>query len=153
MQSLSSGFDDYPRASHPSEDERHVDLRCWMYLAADCMNSIQEFMGKKDGLVTVRRTWHENRLQSLNLFITYIFWHCILQEDYSSIAKLLSDFNLLNQVYIFKCKCLQGYPFITSVISDKNRMISCTHSPLFFNRCTMTRTMGLTLTLVIIQKK
>ncbi|CAE5958617.1 unnamed protein product [Arabidopsis arenosa] len=71
-QSLSSGLDDYPRASHPSEDERHVDLRCWMYLAADCMNSIQEFMGKKDRLVT---------------------------EDYSSIAKLLSDFNLLNQMH------------------------------------------------------
>ncbi|CAL9216405.1 unnamed protein product [Arabidopsis halleri] len=71
-QSLSSGLDDYPRASHPSEDERHVDLRCWMYLAADCMNSIQEFMGKKDRLVT---------------------------EDYSSIAKLLLDFNLLNQMH------------------------------------------------------
>ncbi|XP_010478035.1 PREDICTED: alpha-glucosidase 2 isoform X2 [Camelina sativa] len=71
-QSLSSGLDDYPRASHPNEDERHVDLRCWMYLAADCMNSIQEFMGKKDILVT---------------------------EDYSSIAKLLSDFTLLNQMH------------------------------------------------------
>ncbi|XP_006306769.2 alpha-glucosidase 2 [Capsella rubella] len=71
-QSLSSGLDDYPRASHPNEDERHVDLRCWMYLAADCMNSIQEFMGKKETLVT---------------------------EDYSSISKLLSDFTLLNQMH------------------------------------------------------
>ncbi|KFK44494.1 hypothetical protein AALP_AA1G264500 [Arabis alpina] len=71
-QSLSSGLDDYPRASHPSEDERHVDLRCWMYLAADCMNSITEFLGKKDRLVT---------------------------EDYNSTAKLLSDFNLLNQMH------------------------------------------------------
>ncbi|CAN8304148.1 unnamed protein product [Cochlearia groenlandica] len=71
-QSLSSGFDDYPRASHPSEDERHVDLRCWMYLAADCMSSITEFLGKKDSRVT---------------------------EDYSSIAKMLSDFNLLNEIH------------------------------------------------------
>ncbi|KAG2320782.1 hypothetical protein Bca52824_013995 [Brassica carinata] len=71
-QSLSSGLDDYPRASHPTDDERHVDLRCWMYLAADCMNSIIEFLGEKDRPVTV---------------------------DYRLTVKLLSDFNLLNQMH------------------------------------------------------
>ncbi|KAK4597669.1 hypothetical protein RGQ29_015261 [Quercus rubra] len=69
---LSSGLDDYPRASHPSEDERHLDLRCWMYLASDCMHSIAELLDKdaKPG------------------------------KDYGATAKLLSDFQILNQMHL-----------------------------------------------------
>ncbi|KMZ58741.1 Mannosyl-oligosaccharide glucosidase [Zostera marina] len=47
---LMSGLDDYPRASHPSEIERHLDLRCWMLLAADCLQSIAKVFGNKDSL-------------------------------------------------------------------------------------------------------
>lgn len=68
---LMSGLDDYPRASHPTDDERHVDLRCWMLLAADCMHSISELNVKGKGVETV----------------------------YSSAAKVLSDFELLNQMH------------------------------------------------------
>ncbi|KAK7359395.1 hypothetical protein VNO77_01353 [Canavalia gladiata] len=68
---LSSGLDDYPRASHPSVDERHLDLRCWMLLAADSLHSIEELLDKetKPGY------------------------------NYGSTAKLLSDIELLNQMH------------------------------------------------------
>ncbi|QCD83381.1 mannosyl-oligosaccharide glucosidase [Vigna unguiculata] len=68
---LSSGFDDYPRASHPTADERHVDLRCWILLAAECLHSIEELLYKetKPGM------------------------------NYGSTAQLLSDIELLNQMH------------------------------------------------------
>ncbi|CAL5433605.1 unnamed protein product [Camellia sinensis] len=68
---LTSGLDDYPHASHPTKDERHLDLRCWMFLAADCMHSISKLLPKE----------HE------------------LGKEYDSAAKLLSNFEILNQMH------------------------------------------------------
>ncbi|KAA8528986.1 hypothetical protein F0562_033526 [Nyssa sinensis] len=68
---LSSGLDDYPRASHPSEEERHLDLRCWILLAADCVHSISKLLKK------------ENEAG----------------KEYGLTAKILSDFELLNQMH------------------------------------------------------
>ncbi|KAJ8758894.1 hypothetical protein K2173_002673 [Erythroxylum novogranatense] len=69
---LSSGLDDYPRASHPNEEERHVDLRCWMLLAANCMHSISRLVMEKSKF----------------------------EKDYGLTAKMLADFEILNQMHL-----------------------------------------------------
>ncbi|KAL4570114.1 hypothetical protein LXL04_025765 [Taraxacum kok-saghyz] len=71
---LSSGLDDYPRASHPTTEERHLDLRCWMLLASNCMNSISNHLTNK------------NKSQKL----------------YANTANLLADFDLLNKLHFDK---------------------------------------------------
>ncbi|KAL5275817.1 MOGS family protein [Megaselia abdita] len=47
---LSSGLDDYPRASHPTSSERHLDLRCWIALASRVMYELSSLLGKDNDI-------------------------------------------------------------------------------------------------------
>ncbi|KAK0416022.1 hypothetical protein QR680_012253 [Steinernema hermaphroditum] len=42
---LPSGLDDFPRASHPNDNERHLDLRCWMTFASQVLARLAELSG------------------------------------------------------------------------------------------------------------
>lgn len=45
---LASGLDDYPRASHPTNEERHIDLRCWIAFASGVMADLAHILGRDD---------------------------------------------------------------------------------------------------------
>ncbi|XP_004696166.1 mannosyl-oligosaccharide glucosidase [Echinops telfairi] len=50
---LPSGLDDYPRASHPSTAERHLDLRCWVALGARVLLRLAEQLGEAEAVANL----------------------------------------------------------------------------------------------------
>lgn len=45
---LTSGLDDFPRASHPNDKEHHIDLRCWIAFAAGVMADLARLLDRDD---------------------------------------------------------------------------------------------------------
>ncbi|KAL3863051.1 hypothetical protein ACJMK2_004833 [Sinanodonta woodiana] len=66
---LTSGLDDFPRASHPTDDEYHVDLRCWMALASKLMSDIAAIVGEDSGAYLAT-----NKLLTDNSLLDELHW-------------------------------------------------------------------------------
>nr|SVE77464.1 EOG090X024P [Daphnia lumholtzi]SVE78094.1 EOG090X024P [Daphnia lumholtzi] len=112
--SLSSGLDDYPRASHPTTYERHLDLRCWITLAAKVMASIADLTGREG------RKYHE----------TFIFLsnnELLNAQHWSEKAKRYADYGLhTSNVTLRRPKSVAGQPK-----PDKIRWVSEEPTPRF----------------------
>ena len=46
---LASGLDDYPRASTPGPDERHVDIVCWLAAGSRALSRLAATLGDAAG--------------------------------------------------------------------------------------------------------
>ncbi|EQC28871.1 hypothetical protein SDRG_13381 [Saprolegnia diclina VS20] len=72
---LASGLDDYPRASSPSDDERHVDLLAWMAKAASVLATVATAIGHDGSTYTAL---HATYLEALDTY----HWSNGLYLDY-----------------------------------------------------------------------
>jgi mannosyl-oligosaccharide glucosidase len=76
---LTSGLDDYPRASHPTDKERHLDLRCWIALASNVMAKIAELTNNFDD----KKAYYEHYLTlSDNNLLNSLHWSGSQYADY-----------------------------------------------------------------------
>lgn len=78
---LTSGLDDYPRASHPNIDERHIDLRCWIAFAAGVMKKLSDLLKQPS------YKFHEtHEFLTDNKLLNKLHW--------SSVSQMYADYGL-----------------------------------------------------------
>ena len=80
---LSSGLDDSPRASHPTDTERHVDLLSWVALANKVMSQVATAVGEEEDAARFRQ--QTSKLTSLS--------H-LSKQHWDSENKRFSDYGL-----------------------------------------------------------
>ncbi|KAF8370653.1 mogs-1 [Pristionchus pacificus] len=97
---LASGLDDFPRASHPSDKEYHLDLRCWMAVASRVLARLAETFSTADEAESYRRKYTE-----LSDFGN------LVQRHWTEEGKQFADFGLhsLNVRLVQREKLVQGH--------------------------------------------
>lgn len=78
---LTSGLDDYPRASHPNDQERHLDLRCWIALASKVMADLSEIVTHSEQSNSRAYKTHYEALKD-NKLLDELHWSNSQYADY-----------------------------------------------------------------------
>ena len=113
---LTSGLDDYPRASTPHIGELHVDLLSWMGLFASSMAQFAETLGNDDDAL-------EYRQQAEDIAANVIDLHWNDEERLFCDASVGHD----DESYF---ECHPGYvslfPFLTQLLKPESEQLSAT---------------------------
>lgn len=78
---LTSGLDDYPRASHPTDQERHLDLRCWMAWASKVMADLFDIVANDRQSIDNPYRVHYEMLKD-NKLLDELHWSNSQYADY-----------------------------------------------------------------------
>ena len=78
---LTSGLDDYPRASHPNDQERHLDLRCWIAWASKVMGDLSEIVSHHETKDSMSYKVHYETLRD-NRILNELHWSDTQYADY-----------------------------------------------------------------------
>jgi mannosyl-oligosaccharide glucosidase len=112
---LSSGLDDYPRASRPSAREMHVDLLSWMAKSSEIMSRL----AKMSGLLDKAAAFEQER-ERYALGLDRYHWDEQLQS-YFDIGEHSADGKIVPQVVI-RCRDAQGRAVdATAPVNDVQR--------------------------------
>lgn len=99
---LSSGLDDYPRASSPSDKEMHLDLLCWLIKASDVMSQAASFIGLDESKVKVFKDKKKQLMVGLNKH----HWNKTVQAFFD--VGEHSEDGLIEYQVVIRCQAQEG---------------------------------------------
>eukprot|EP00611_Tribonema_gayanum_P024021 TRINITY_DN5191_c0_g1_i3.p1 TRINITY_DN5191_c0_g1~~TRINITY_DN5191_c0_g1_i3.p1 ORF type:complete len:500 (-),score=82.65 TRINITY_DN5191_c0_g1_i3:425-1924(-) len=102
---MASGLDDYPRASHPSEHDAHVDGLCWLIHACQVMAELFGELGPQLGVMDMLP--YRKIAQELLAQLDYLHWSTTAGA-YLDVGLHSAQGNIQQQVSVI-CRAKQGH--------------------------------------------